>query len=327
MIKVTIIIPIFKVEKYIKRCIFSVIKQNYSNIECILIDDCTQDKSMIIVNNILSNYNGKITFKIIQHKYNQGLSAARNNGILNANGDYLYFLDSDDYITSDCISTLVEYANKYNGIDIVQGNIISTDRSTDFLNIIQYSFPEYSNNHLWIKSNMLKKIPMTAWNKLIRKDFILDNNLFFKPNIIHEDEHWRFFACKYICSIAFSNKPTYYYCRNDDSIMDKKNVNKSCDDWLVIIKDCSQHIDNCLIIDQANFLITSLRYLKTILMKKDKEYVQKINATTSNIIEKLEEKKLKKLFSFVLLPIFIQKRKITKILFKHLIKKYEKQFN
>lgn len=103
--KISIIVPIYNVEKYIKSCIDSIIQQDYPNIECIFVNDCTQDKSMIIVNNCLNKYKGSIEFKIINHENNLGLSAARNTGVKRSTGDYLYFLDSDDELYStDSIS-------------------------------------------------------------------------------------------------------------------------------------------------------------------------------------------------------------------------------
>lgn len=90
--KVSVIIPIYGVEKYISDCLNSVMKQSYTNdIECILINDCTKDQSIEIAKNLIENYDGNIDFKIYEHSVNGGLSAARNTGILEAKGDYLYF--------------------------------------------------------------------------------------------------------------------------------------------------------------------------------------------------------------------------------------------
>ena len=95
---VSIIIPIYNVEKYVAECINSVISQTYdhSKIECIIVDDCTPDNSMVIVNEIIRKYNGEMTFVICRHEHNQGVSAVRNTGIEVATGEYIYFIDSDD---------------------------------------------------------------------------------------------------------------------------------------------------------------------------------------------------------------------------------------
>ena len=94
---ISIIIPIYNAEKYIFRCIKSVMNQKISGfgIECILIDDCSQDDSILIANNIIDDYTGDIIFKMIRNETNKGLSASRNIGIQLSSGEYLFFLDSD----------------------------------------------------------------------------------------------------------------------------------------------------------------------------------------------------------------------------------------
>ena len=99
---VSIIIPVYQVKNYIERCITSVISQSYNHsaIECILVDDCGIDNSIMLAQKCIDNYKGDMQFKIIHNKHNCGLSVSRNNGMEIATGDYLFFLDSDDYIIS-----------------------------------------------------------------------------------------------------------------------------------------------------------------------------------------------------------------------------------
>ena len=120
MKEVSIIIPIYNVEKYVAECLNSVISQTYdhSKIECIIVDDCTPDRSMDIVNGIIENFKGEMTFVLHKHEHNQGLSAARNSGMDIATGDYLYFMDSDDYISEDCLECMQQCAKQYQA-DIV----------------------------------------------------------------------------------------------------------------------------------------------------------------------------------------------------------------
>ena len=98
MLKVSIIVPVYNVAPYITRCLNSIYNQSYPNIEVIIIDDCGTDNSMTIINSYLTSEQHAIT-KVIHHHQNQGISSARNTGINNANGEYLYFIDSDDYLT------------------------------------------------------------------------------------------------------------------------------------------------------------------------------------------------------------------------------------
>ena len=107
MVNVSIIIPVYNVEQYIESCLYSVINQTYKGtLECIIVNDCTPDQSMEVVNRLLSVYQGNILFKIINHQENKGLSAARNSGVKIAKGDYLYFLDSDDILVENAIKLL-----------------------------------------------------------------------------------------------------------------------------------------------------------------------------------------------------------------------------
>ena len=223
--KISIIVPVYNVEQYIKECFDSIAAQTYKgDMECIFVDDCGQDNSVAVLEKLITDYHGAIKFSIVHHEHNKGLSGARNTGIKKASGDYLYFLDSDDSITSDCIEKLTALAEKYPGVDIVQG---STKSRMNWLQMGWKKLPEYSRHYSWIKKTMLKRyiIPMTAWNKLICRSFVLNHNLFFAEGIIHEDEVWNFMLAKYVHRIAFCETLTYIYRENDGGIM-KSSANK-----------------------------------------------------------------------------------------------------
>ena len=103
--KISIIIPVYNVEKYIHRCLTSIIKQTMTEeVECIIVNDATPDKSIDIIQELLSDYRGNISFHIINHKKNEGLAAARNSGMKHAKGDYVIHIDSDDF----CETTMLE---------------------------------------------------------------------------------------------------------------------------------------------------------------------------------------------------------------------------
>lgn len=217
--KISIIVPVYNVEQYIKECFDSIAAQTYKgDIECIFVDDCGQDKSVEILEKMIADYQGGISFSIIHHEHNKGLSGARNTGIRHAQGDYLYFIDSDDSITSDCIEKLVALAEKYPQVDIVQG---STKSKLEWFQLANKHFPEYSDNFKWIRTTMLLRysIPMTAWNKLVRKELIIKNGLYFEERLIHEDELWNFMLAKYVHSISFCCDITYIYRENMEGIM------------------------------------------------------------------------------------------------------------
>lgn len=119
---ISVIVPIYNVENYILECLQSVAAQTKTkNVECILVDDCGTDNSVKVAEQFISDYKGDISFALFHHSENKGLSAARNTGIKNARGKYLFFLDSDDTIKPYCLDELFALAEKYHA-DMVQGS-------------------------------------------------------------------------------------------------------------------------------------------------------------------------------------------------------------
>lgn len=117
---ISIIVPVYGVEPYIRQCLLSVISQTVTDcVECILVNDCTLDNSMSIINDVLSTYQGNIKFRVINREFNGGLSAARNSGIKEAVGEYLYFLDSDDTIEPTCLQQLLHTVMKFPKSEII----------------------------------------------------------------------------------------------------------------------------------------------------------------------------------------------------------------
>lgn len=216
--KISIIVPLYQVEAYIGECFQSIVQQTYvGELECLFVDDCGKDRSVALTEEFISSYQGSIKFKMLHHECNKGLSAARNTGLLHATGDYVYFLDSDDTITPDCISLMAALAEKYPGVDMVQGN---NKTKLQFLRLNSGLLPEYSDNKKWIKECCLtRRIPMTAWNRLVRKEFLVSNGLFFEEGLIHEDELWTFFLSKRLQMLAFCFEDTYFYRENPSGIM------------------------------------------------------------------------------------------------------------
>ena len=217
MISVSIVIPVYNVEEYIERCLKSVAAQTYKgNIECIIIDDCTLDNSMYLVNNFLANYKGRIDFKIVHHVQNKGLSAARNTGIKEAHGDYLYFLDSDDALYEDTIQVLADLCK--GNIEIATGNffIIRNGRKVSKLSVpVEHICGQKNVFNAFLRNQIYEM----ACNKLIRRDFIIENNLWFLEGILHEDTLWSFFVFYYCNEVFLTFKYTYRYFLRENSIM------------------------------------------------------------------------------------------------------------
>lgn len=214
--KISIIIPVYNVSKYINRCLQSVVNQTYKEIECLLVDDNGNDNSMELAQDFINTYKGDVSFSILRHDKNKGQSAARNTALRYAKGEYVFFLDSDDTIPSYCIEELMTLARKYPQADMIQGNLLNEDG-----NISKFGWtgklPEYCDNHDELEEYLLADVVFSAWNKVIKKDFLKGNKLFFPEGIIHEDLYWTFFLTKHVKSVGFVNQGTYTYYINDNS--------------------------------------------------------------------------------------------------------------
>ncbi|WP_077155031.1 glycosyltransferase family 2 protein [Bacteroides bouchesdurhonensis] len=240
MVSVSIIIPVYKVEEYIAECLYSVIAQSYKKqFECIIVDDCTPDHSIEIVNQVLSSYHGNIQFKIIHHQENKGLSAARNTGVRAAKGDYLYFLDSDDILPEQALELLLLSCEGYSP-DVIMGDfeLIGEDINVAKLNThIDYYHNQKDIFNAFISHDLYEM----AWNKLVQRSFFLRHKLWFKEGLIHEDNLWSFFLFFYCENLRINFSKTYKYRIRKNSIMtDLGNYSKSfisCNDIFFIKMD------------------------------------------------------------------------------------------
>lgn len=241
---VSIIIPVYNVEQYIVACLESVGSQTMNKgIECILVDDCGQDASVQKAEKFFANYQGKVIFKMFHHAKNRGLSVARNTGIREAKGKYLYFLDSDDTISVNCIEELYTLAEKYNA-DLVQSCFES---KYNYITQFDFShYPEFSADLAYNKKLLLNQdlIPVTAPNRLVKRDLVITNKLYFREGIIHEDNHWTFFLAKHVHRMAFCQHKTYFYRCTPESIMNTLNSEKEIYSFQVRFNDFINNIDS-----------------------------------------------------------------------------------
>lgn len=289
--KVTIIIPVYNVERYIGKCIASVMQQTFmGGVECLLIDDYGTDRSIEIAEKLINAYSGNITFRIIRHTANRGLSSARNTGIKAAQGDYIYFLDSDDYITDDCIATLHQVAAVYPGAQIIQGGAVTSTGHLAHIDMNNGSTVDYIDDAAALKKLAIfsdKCYTCSAWNKLIRKSFILENDLFFKEGIYYEDAHWQFFAAKHLKAVAIVQKTTYVYVVREGSIMSQNGMTgskKSMESWYQIALDFLNNIDDFCYMDQIRrTLHISIPVYRD---SYDKEYVEKFKGIIIALADK-----------------------------------------
>lgn len=221
---VSIIIPIYNVEQYIETCLDSVASQTYKgDIECMLIDDKSTDRSLCVAEHYIQRYNGPIKFRIVSHGQNKGASAARNTGIRLAKGDYILFLDSDDELATDCLDQLMRPL-QYIQYDVVAGGYTQEQMGRFVSNVLDKDYLLENNNviHEAFINQLWNVMP---WNKLCSRNFVIKNSLFFVEGIIYEDELWSFQIANTASSMYLVSNSTYRYKLRDDSVMG--SVNKS----------------------------------------------------------------------------------------------------
>lgn len=234
---ISINIPVFKCEKFILRCLESVKNQTYKNFEIILVNDCTPDESMAIIGKFVQE-NPNLNVEIYEHEKNSGLSVVRNTGIKASKGKYIYFLDSDDEITSDCIKLLVDNALKTDAqITIAQNRWINTfDNTTKDFGFPTHADKKYYNERLDIFSAYSNgEFPSSSWNKLIKRDFIIANEIYFVPGLFAQDELWFFHLLLKTDTLAIIDDITYLYYLHGESVIFNR-TKKNFENFLTILE-------------------------------------------------------------------------------------------
>ncbi|NSE80320.1 glycosyltransferase family 2 protein [Coprococcus comes] len=212
--KVSIIIPVYNVEKYLEKCIKSVLNQTYQNLEIILVDDGSKDKSAIICDEYMVKDN-RIT---VIHKQNGGLSSARNAGIEVATGEAVFFLDSDDYISKECIEKLVKLMKKNSAdISIIQMKYISEEINDDCAKQNNEKIMLMNSERAIEESLYQKLYTCCAPAKLYKIEVIGD--IRFPVGRISEDLATSHLFFKNAEKIVYSNYYGYYYRQHEESIM------------------------------------------------------------------------------------------------------------
>lgn len=218
--KVSIVVPIYKVEKYIDRCINSLINQTYSNLEIILVDDGSPDNCGKIADKYAKQDNRVISI----HKENGGLSDARNYGVKYITGEYTLFVDSDDYLDENAIQTMIDKITEFDG-DIVQLGFYY-----DYGSYLLFDDRYYKENEEVILDNQLlmkelvinKKVKNFAWGKLYKTSLI--KHIPFKKGVLFEDVFWAHHVMEKVNKYIILNKPMFYYLQREDSIVGNYNI-------------------------------------------------------------------------------------------------------
>ena len=234
---VSIIVPCYNVEKYVEACVDSVLKQDYENWECILINDGSSDHTL----EVIKSFEAKDRRFQVFTQENAGLSATRNRGIEISNGAFLFFLDSDDILSSDAISTLVSSVDNN---DIVTGITVTSKITGDIISKISPLYPPkegditFANNHFEVLTKAMESaLTPVAQNRLYSKEFIDKNNLRFKNGILHEDELWFFETMLVAKNVKFVNHETYFYRTDNENSITSKLSDRNLESYISVLEE------------------------------------------------------------------------------------------
>ena len=234
MQKVSIIIPVYNVASYIEESLLSALNQTYNNIEYIIVDDCGTDNSISIVR-MLQQSNPHKDIKIIHHTQNRGLSAARNTGLINATGEYIYFMDSDDTISCDCIEKHLDAIQKYDA-DFTDANVLVIGGRQQLFNSTK-AISLINTSDILI-GYFAGDIHITACNKLYKKEFLTKNSIHFIEGLLHEDVIWTLDIAQNARNVVLMPDFTYHYHIRGGSIttsVSTENIIKIYDSWIHIL--------------------------------------------------------------------------------------------
>lgn len=240
MIKLSVIVPIYNVEKYLSECLQSIINQNIKDIEVIMVNDGSTDSSKFIAETFIEKDN---RFILINQE-NKGLSAARNKGLSIAKGEYIFFIDSDDFIIDNNLEKMINIIEQDNS-DVIAGRMVRVFEKGKIILDSNY-FDLYNKNLCTNKeylliSNQYNWAPV--WLYIFRRELLISNNIKFKEGFLHEDEDFTPRVLLRAKDISIYNKEFYGYRQREGSIT-KTFSERNIKDIFKILIDLDEEYKN-----------------------------------------------------------------------------------
>lgn len=273
---VSVIIPVYNVESYLEECLESVRNQTYKNIEIITVNDGSTDDSPLILERYAKENSNIKTI----HQKNSGVSAARNRGLEEATGKYIYFLDSDDYILPETVGNIIEKMEKHQ-LDVVRfgAKPFSEDKGSENLvwNVYDHS-KFFQSGKIYVKHEFLraniKGFTPSACLYMVRADVLNKNQIRFKPNLQHEDE---LFSLELFLNTerAMYDANLYYMRRyRSGSIMTSQEEMKSFDAYYQVLQEIISLLDKYTDPDEIKLIKSRIRslYISLSLKQVDERY-------------------------------------------------------
>ena len=299
IINISIIIPIYKAEHYIERCLKSIATQegigSAYHLECILVNDCSPDNSMRIAQEVTKPYDN-INFIFLQHEVTRGCSVARNTGLEYATGEYVMFIDSDDYLLPNSLKVFSDEIILNPEIDIVVGSTIVGNK-TDIK-----KRELLKGRESLIKGFLTMKYMITSWNKLVRRECITANNLYFIDDIYAQDQPWLYSLVSLIDSMLLIPNATYFYEEASEStshgVLNPEKAQRYLKSWNTIFDYYLSHRPNSKSFKQ-NLEVDYLLYLQHTHLRslmlypyEKKEYNQLLNIRNKIMLRALKDVRL-----------------------------------
>lgn len=261
MVKVSIIVPIYGVEKYIEKCARSIFEQSYSNLEIIFVDDCTPDKSVDILKGVLKQYPDKQSkTKILTYSKNRGLAGARKFGLEHAQGDYFLQLDSDDFIEHHMVETLVAEAEKTDADIVICDYYLVAEACKS-----KISVSPFLNSKDCLCQILKGQVHSGVWNKLVKASLYRKYHIAPIEGLnMREDLSVMYRLLYFAKKLAYINQPFYNYVLHEGSISSlrmSEKQQKNAQDLIVNMNEfCAkeQIYDNDLL-DAFKFFKASIK--------------------------------------------------------------------
>lgn len=237
---ISIIVPLYNVESYVEFSLKSAFNQTFEDVEFILVDDCSTDRTMDVVEKMVEKSICRDRITIIHdHKINSGLSAARNTGLKHARGEYVFFMDSDDELVPDCIEKHYR-AIQISDADFTVGNIRLEGAKSIHIKAFSDEIIQMP-----LKISYLRRMwNISACNKLYRKSFLEENGLTFQNGLLHEDILWSYNIVLKAKKAAWVKDATYIYKIRQGSITTSKNSKRKIDSLIYILNTLKMNWDN-----------------------------------------------------------------------------------
>lgn len=283
MCKFSVIIPVYNMEKYLSECVESVLSQNFKDFEIILVDDGSTDSSK----EICDQYSDKYSFVYTIHQKNQGLSEARNTGIRMAKGNYLLFLDSDDFIKKNGLEILNKIVNE-NDPDIIINNYYYFDEESNDTHYNMWNVPNEwkCSGEVLMACTPKNHIVLMGCCVVIKHKYLMKIKLDFYPGIKHEDELWIDQAIIQSEKIVFNQEPYYYYRIGRPGSITKEADPKKLFDKLFIIDELIKFAQSQMGINQIAIEQRCAKILTGTIQELDKYRGTRDYASVSKEIRK-----------------------------------------